>query len=106
MGDKKTLYCTVPMESAEHALDIDHNRPVYKYICGRSAEFRVGGWLMCGKHKTYLADAHGWESTPIEKSAHEKSAYEIAREQAKEELEIMRDVIFSSVIKKGEKPNE
>jgi len=40
-----------------------------KYICGREAEFVVGDWCVCRKHKEYYTDKKGWKATPLQKEA-------------------------------------
>lgn len=54
--------CTVPMteEFKEYALIHNPDATVYKYVCGRPAIYKVGGWYMCEKHKKYMADPNKW----------------------------------------------
>jgi len=58
-------FCNVPMVSGEHALIVNLNS-IYKFICGRDAEYRVGSWFMCRKHKKYLADPNKWSAIKLE----------------------------------------
>jgi hypothetical protein len=62
--------CDVPMASEENALIV---RPdsIYKFICGRDAEYRVGAWNMCARHKKYLADPNKWSAVKLEEVSDE-----------------------------------
>ena len=50
----------------EHALIHNPDALVYKNLCGREAEFKVGDWYVCKKHKEYYTDPKGWAAIPLE----------------------------------------
>lgn len=54
-----TKKCTVPMQLALNA----EGDPCY-IECEEVAAHRVGGWLVCEKHKEHYTDKKGW---PAEK---------------------------------------
>ena len=62
-------FCDVPMDhEPEHAFIKDSAHPYIKFRCGREAEYRVGNWNMCEKHKKYLADPYKWVATKLEEN--------------------------------------
>lgn len=61
-------FCTVPMPESlkEHALIHKEDALLYKYICGRPAGYKVGGWYVCEDHKKDYTDPNNWTATPLE----------------------------------------
>lgn len=68
VSSKAPTCCVImPEEFKDHALIHNPDALIEKYVCGRPAEYKVGMWNMCEKHKKYLADPKKWEATPLDK---------------------------------------
>ena len=58
-------FCTVPM-CEEDALIYDPDAVLYKYMCGRTAKYKVGDWYVCKRHKEYYTDPNKWPAELLE----------------------------------------
>lgn len=57
----ETKVCMVPLGIHEN-----ENGEVEYECCGRPADYKVGYWFVCEKHKTHYCDRYKWNAELLE----------------------------------------
>ena len=55
-------FCTVPVDIRTKV-----NEGTAHYVpCGLDAEYKVGNWYVCERHKKHYTDPNNWTAVPLE----------------------------------------